>query len=229
MPISLRSFLLLTCMLVTSVLAIALKPTVKLADSTKALQLSEAIPTQFGNWTVDTRAGSAVVNPQQQALLDSIYSQTLSRTYVHASGRRIMLSLAYGGDQRHDTQIHKPEVCYPAQGFRLLNSQKDDLSVPGNAIPVMRLVAALGQRNEPITYWIRVGDKLVRGSVEQNLARIQLSLKGYIPDGILFRVSEISKDNAESFELQDQFIRDLLPALTPAAREFLVGSHGSST
>jgi EpsI family protein len=39
--------------------------------------------------------------------------------YVNASGYRIMLSLAYGSDQRGALQAHKPEVRYPAQGFTL--------------------------------------------------------------------------------------------------------------
>ena len=103
-----------------------------------------------------------------------------------------MLSLAYGGDQSHDTQIHKPEVCYPAQGFRLLSSKKDTVQLLGS-VPVMRIITELGPRHEPVTYWIRVGDKVVRGAIEQNLTPTSIAMGGHIPDGLLFRVSEISK------------------------------------
>lgn len=48
-----------------------------------------------------------VVNPQTQELLDKLYSQILTRTYVNAKGYRIMLSLAYGSDQRGALQAHK--------------------------------------------------------------------------------------------------------------------------
>jgi EpsI family protein len=219
-----RNSLLLALMLLAAGLAYSLSPRTKLADSNAPISLEQLIPQQFGDWRMDSTASLLVVNPQQEAFLSTIYSQTLSRTYIHTSGRRIMLSLAYGGDQSHDTQIHKPEVCYPAQGFRITSTSKSFVSTNEGDIPVMRVVAELGNRHEPVTYWIRVGDSLVRGSIEQNLARIQLGLNGYIPDGILFRVSEISKDSPASFMLQDTFIRDVLSSISPSNRKALLGT-----
>jgi hypothetical protein len=64
----------------------------------------------------------------------------------------------------------------------------------------------------------------VRGAIEQNLARVSLGLRGYIPDGLLFRVSEINPDAAAAFELQDRFIRDFLTQMSPAARESMIGT-----
>ena len=219
-----RNSLLLLLMLVAAGLSYSLSPRTKIADSNAQINLSQLIPEQFGDWRMDTFAAVQVVNPQQEAFLSTIYSQTLSRTYIHTTGRRIMLSLAYGGDQSHDTQIHKPEVCYPAQGFRIKRTSKALVPIKQGEIPVMRVVAELGNRHEPVTYWIRVGDTLVRGSIEQNLARIRLGLDGYIPDGILFRVSEISKDETGSFVLQDAFIRDVLSVISPSSRRALLGA-----
>jgi EpsI family protein len=122
--------------------------------------------------------------------------------------------------------VHKPEVCYPAQGFELLSLRKDELQLDAaNPLPVMRIVARMQRRVEPITYWIRAGDRIVRGAVEQNLARVSLGLRGYIPDGLLFRVSEINPDIAASFVLQDQFVRDFMSQLPAASRESVVGSE----
>ena len=50
-----------------------------------------------------------------------------------------------------------------------------------------------------------------------------MGLKGYITDGLLFRVSEISDDDKFSHQIQDQFINDLLKALSPAQQVFLIG------
>lgn len=220
-----RQLVLLVAMVAAATCAIALKPTIRLADGRAEINLETAIPKEFGDWMMDPRGVASVVNPQQQAFLNTLYSQTLSRTYIHKSGRRIMLSLAYGGDQSHDTQIHKPEVCYPAQGFRLVGSSKDNIQLSRSNVPVMRVITELGTRHEPVTYWIRVGDKVVRGSIEQNLARISIALGGHIPDGMLFRVSEISPNNEDSFSLQDTFIQALLPAVNPSTRQLLVGSY----
>src|SRR6267378_4531886 len=88
-----------------------------------------------------------------QALLDKLYSQILTRTYVNSAGYRIMLSLAYGSDQRGSLQAHKPEVCYPAQGFALQANEAASIATSYGAIPVRRLLTSLGARKEPVTYW----------------------------------------------------------------------------
>jgi len=90
---------------------------------------------------------------------------------------------------------------------------------------VYRMTATAGGRLEQVTYWIRIGDKMISGpSEEQNIARFHMSLEGYVADGLLFRVSELSGDARSSDQFQDQFIKDLLHALSPVQREMLVGS-----
>lgn len=203
-------------------LAWVMTPTRKLSTA-KPIDLEVAIPTEFGDWKLDRNAINGVVNPQQQAVLDSIYSQVLSRVYIHSSGRRVMLSIAYGADQSKDTQVHKPEVCYPAQGFELLNSNKVLVKTGYGSIPAMRLVTRLGGRFEPVTYWIRSGERIVRGAVEQNWARVEYGLRGLVPDGLLFRVSEVQTEAGKAFDLQDRFSSDLLNNLPLAERQFLIG------
>lgn len=219
-----KSIVLMVLMVAASVAALALRPTQRMADQNHKTDFATVLPQRFGDWTAAVEVPALVVNPQEQELLDSLYTEIVSRTYVHKDGRQIMLSLAYGADQSHGSQIHKPEVCYPSQGYLISGLRKENLTAVGMDIPVMRLVAQRGPRIEPVTYWIRVGDRVVRGAVEQNLARIGYGLKGYIPDGLLFRVSEISPDAQQSFALQDVFVRDLLQALSADARVAIVGA-----
>jgi len=134
-----------------------------------------------------------------------------------------MLSIAYGADQTRNNQVHKPEVCYPAQGFQLLGTQKDKTHTDSGDIPVMRVLTRQGPRIEPVTYWIRVGDKIVRGALEQNIARLQFGLRGSLPDGLLFRVSTIEGNPQPAYKLHDAFVGDLLKALTPQERFQLGG------
>ena len=211
-------------MVIAALLAWWLTPTKHWSQHTAQVKYATLFPASFGGWDLAAEQATAVVNPQQQETLDAIYDEIVSKVYVErATGRRVMVSLAYGNNQSRATQIHKPEVCYPAQGFELLSMAKDQMSLDANGLPVMRIVAKLGRRTEPLTYWIRAGDRVVRGSVEQNLARIALGMRGYIPDGLLFRVSEISTDAPGSFALQDRFVREFLGQLSPAAREAFIG------
>lgn len=219
-----KALRLVCLMVLAAVLAHLLAPTTLRAEQVGRPDLEALIPLRFGEWRIDENAVQGIVNPQQQEVIDQIYSQTLARTYIHASGRRLMLSLAYGADQSHDNQIHKPEVCYPAQGFQILSSARDQVSTVLGPVPVMRIIASLGARREPVTYWIRVGEKVVRGAIEQNLARIGYGLSGVVPDGLLFRVSEISANPTDSFAAQDRFVNDLMKALPKQSSEWIVGN-----
>lgn len=214
------AIVLMTC---SVFLAYWLKPNFKTAASYDNFHLETITPNDFGDWKVDGGTVVGIVNPQQKEVLDSIYSQTVSRTYVNSAGRRIMLSLAYGADQSHEKQVHKPEVCYPAQGFKIIEKSKSTLVTSSGEIPVMRLTAQLGGRTEAITYWIRIGDDIVRGVFEQNKARVTYGFKGIIPDGLLYRVSEINGDTEQSYLLQEQFVRDFIAALNADSRHFFIG------
>ena len=211
-----------------SVAGIAARPTVKATDKAPAVSLEAIVPTGFGEWTEYADQGTQVVNPQTKELIDKLYSQTLTRTYVNSQGYRIMLSLAYGDDQRGGLQAHRPEVCYPAQGFALLSSQDGTLPTAFGAIEVRRLSTSLGNRNEPVTYWLTVGDQVIKNRIEKRLAEIRLGLTGQIPDGLLFRISSIDNDTAHAFAMQQRFAADLLNAVPSGARKQLSGLGGTA-
>jgi len=223
-PFTRRAIILAVLMLGASMLTVALTPTRGAIAEAAQFDLETVIPHQFGDWQMDMLISGAVINPQTQATLINTYSQILTRTYVNSNGRRIMLSLAYGEDQSSQNRIHRPEICYPAQGFQIGKKWKDLISTDPVTIPVMRITTQLGNRHEPVTYWIRIGNSLARGVIEQTFVRVSYGLRGNIPDGILFRVSEISPDFQDSFALQDQFIRTLLSSITPNDQKILIGS-----
>ena len=153
--------ILAVLMLAASVFAITAKPSARATGRPPAIVLETAIPRQFGEWRELPQSAVQVVNPQTQELLDKLYSQTLSRTYINGQGQRVMLSLAYGDDQRGGLQAHMPEVCYPAQGFTLHSASEHLVKTPFGDIPGKRLTTSLGSRQEPITYWFALGDRAV--------------------------------------------------------------------
>lgn len=212
-----------TLMCAASVTAYVLKSKARVVAPVAAIQLESAIPKQFGSWREEPARVVQVVNPQTQALLDKLYSQTLTRTYVDASGYRVMLSLAYGDDQRGGLQAHKPEVCYPAQGFNLRANAPSQLSTPFGAVPVRRLDTQLGARLEPVTYWFAFGDQVVSGRFEQRLAELRLGLAGRVPHGLLFRVSSIDADTQAAYRQQDRFVNELLVAMSVQDRGRVIG------
>ena len=87
----------------------------------------------------------------------------------------------------------------------------------------MRIVANQGQRVEPITYWIRIGEKPLRGNLEQGFARLFYGLQGKVADGLLFRVSSLSNNSVEAYNIQTDFVGELLNAVPTAERPKLIG------
>jgi EpsI family protein len=211
---------LMACASLGAVLA---RSTAKPLAVAEPVRLESMVPRQFGDWTEVPQGIVQVVNPPTQELLDKLYSEILSRVYVNSGGYRIMLSLAYGSDQRGSLQAHKPEVCYPAQGFVVQANEAGKLATVYGDIPVRRLFATMGARQEPLTYWFTVGDRAVQGTTQKRLAELAFTLTGRIPDGLLFRVSSIDADPSRAYELQAQFIGQLLEGTPPAARKRLSG------
>jgi len=224
-----RAALVVALMVVSFAVAAAWRPTVKLADQRPKVDLETIFPKAFGDWRVDDRMPVQLVSPDVAALLDKIYNQTLSRTYVNPKGERIMLSVAYGGDQSDGTRAHRPEVCYPAQGFQVVNSITGTLHGDAGGMPVRRLVAKMGSRIEPITYWMVIGERVTTTGTETKLAQMSYGLRGQIPDGILIRVSNIDSNAAKAYALQEQFLADLHRGLSPAWRSRVFGSSAGGT
>jgi len=187
--------------------------------------LNEVVPIQFGEWQAVPDSSPVVVNPQMRESIDRTYDQTLSRVYTQrGSGRFVMLSIAYGSDQSQDKQVHKPEACYPSQGFQISRSNATEFKIDGRTIPVTTLHATKESRSEYVAYWIIEGDTIVRGALQQNGKRALLALRGVREDGLLFRVSEISTDESKSGELLRSFSDSLIHSIDPAFRSKFVGS-----
>lgn len=216
-------------MLAASGLALALRPTQKIADQGPPVDLETMVPRIFGDWREEQHNSVQIVDPQQKEMIDKIYTQTLNRTYVNSDGYRVMLAIAYGDDQRDSMQMHYPEVCYPAQGFMLQSKQAGTLATANGSIPVTRILTNLGQRNEPVTYWTMVGDQVFQGGVQKKLTEMKYGLNGEIPDGMLIRVSSIDTETARAYEIQTQFADQMLGALQPEHRQKLNGIFQSTS
>lgn len=206
-----------------AVSASVMTPTREIAVFGEA-QLEDLVPKAFADWRVDTTIVPILPDPSTLAALDRIYSQVLSRTYIDSQGNRIMLSLAYGRRQNDTMRLHQPEGCYRGQGFSVRMLGADAIDLGDRELPVMRLQTALGNRDEPVTYWMVVGGRHAITQFQAKRAKLAFGLRGYIPDGLLFRVSSIDRDTSEGFQLQDRFVRDLLAAVPPAARGGFIGA-----
>jgi len=222
-PSRLRALIILMLMVLTACAAVLLKPVRKIAEQQAQIDLETLLPKQFGHWREDDSQVYSLVNPARQSLIDKLYSQVLARAYINDEGRRIMLSIAYGSDQSDMMQVHKPEVCYSAQGFRILKSVAGIFDTGFGDVQVKRLLAVQGARVESVIYWITIGDTMTTNSRQWKLAQLKYGLTGKVPDGMVFRVSSLGDETA-AYSAQQDFIKALLQALSPEDRKRLIGS-----
>ncbi|HSW27591.1 MAG TPA: EpsI family protein, partial [Burkholderiaceae bacterium] len=88
--------------------------------------------------------------------------------------------------------------------------------------------AHLRGRYEPITYWVVVGESVALSGTGQKLAQLRYGLRGFIPDGMLVRVSTINSDGGKGWAAQARFIADMEQALSPALRPRVLGGGSSA-
>lgn len=223
MKFSIKSLVLLVLMVVASYTTWVFRPITLLADQRPKVNLEQLLPSKFGDWHELQQSNGQIVNPQQTSLLQKLYTQTLSRSYINSKGVVVMLSIAYGANQSDSVALHYPEICYPSQGFQLLSSAMGTLETQFGTLSVKRLLTKLGSRSEPVTYWSTLGDKIVQGGINTKLAQLDYGFKGLIPDGMIFRISSINQDAANGFEVQAEFTRELFAAIPADSRLRLAG------
>jgi EpsI family protein len=220
----LRSGLVAALMTASSVASVVAVPRAKLADTRPAFDLERAVPKQFGVWRLDESVVPLPPSPDQQRVLDEIYDQILSRTYINDKGERVMVSMTYGSKQNQQLRAHRQEVCYAAQGFKISRLEHPLLPLGGGTVSSTRMVATQGARVEPVTYWFTTGDAVVRTYMERELAQLKYTLSGYVPDGYLVRLSSLTTDADGAFRTQIDFANELFRHLDPELRRRLTGA-----
>lgn len=208
----------------TALLTEAARPRRLLAAKGAKVDLERLIPSAFGDWQIDRSIIPVQPAPDLLEKVEAIYDETLARTYVNSRGQRVMLSIAYGGDQTGRLRVHRPESCYSAQGFAVKKLREELVSYGSRKVPLNRLSSKMGGRWEPITYWIRVGEKTVTGNIGQRIAQMRYGLNGEIPDGLIFRVSSIERETENAFIVHDEFISALIKSLDKAGVDRLIGT-----
>jgi EpsI family protein len=208
---------------ITAASANYVKPTHYFSETRGSRTLTQIVPPQFGTWQQQETVGG-IVNPQQKELLEELYSEQVSRTYVSAEGYRIMLSIAYGKNQNDSFQVHLPEICYPAQGFQVITNDPTTIETTFGSITAKQLQTTYQtQRIEPVIYWTTIGNHVVKSGTDKKLTEMRYAMDGQIADGLLFRVSSIDPDLSRAFGMQKKFVADMMNAVSADDRLRLAG------
>lgn len=228
--ISLNKSLLVFIILMLSALS-ALLLTPKYYSVATVPDLASMVPTKFKQWKEISSPYTQVgLTTDKNSLVNQLYDGVLMRTYVDNKGNQVMLALAYAREQKQDIKIHRPEVCYVAQGYEMLKqtTAKVDMqkaSLATTPIAMHRLLMRNQNRAEAVSYWIRIGDAYPDDGMAARMKILREGLKGKVLDGILVRASTVLGDESESgtaYQKQEEFLKDLLDSLPAEQKSLLV-------
>jgi EpsI family protein len=141
-----------------------------------------------------------------------------------------MLALAYGKNQRQEIKVHRPELCYPAQGFKVLSIHPQTFqgihsAVNDSDVTGQRMVVDAKGSKEIVSYWIRIGDTYSSSPWRIRWQILQEGLQGRMTDGILVRVSQrvsADTDPVPHHQLLEKFAGELVAALPKSTSAYLV-------
>lgn len=219
---------LLVAMAITGLAAFWLKPS--LGKASEAPSLDAALPRQFGDWREVPQRGVPVsLLAGDVPDINQPYDQTVMRTYVNSQGDVVMLALAWGRNQRQEVKIHRPDLCYVAQGHKVAYLKThvfEGISSPsGTPVTGKQMVTTLGNGAEAVAYWMRIGGVYSEDAAQTRIHILKEGLAGRVPDGVLVRASlRVREEQAANlaWPILGKFLADLSSAVTPPARHLLI-------
>jgi EpsI family protein len=114
-------------------------------------------------------------------------------------------------------------VCYSAQGFKINDLVRTSATIDGREMPVSRMLAVQGTRVEPVTYWITLGNRVVKDRVDRLFYLALNTLQGKISDGMLVRISNIDSDSGHAYQAHLKFANAMMQSLSSENKAVLIG------
>lgn len=185
-------------------------------------ELSAAIPKTVGAYRFATSSG--LVLPPKDELSEKLYDQVLTRVYLAPGKLPVMALFAYGSVQNLALELHRPDECYPQQGFAITEPETLRLNFGDRSIPASVLTArCAGGYVEQVVFWSRIGTQFPPSRTAQSLLVARENFAGRMPDGLLVRLSMPAVDRAAGLAAVGTFLADLDRVLSPLGRRIMLG------
>jgi EpsI family protein len=190
--------------------------------------LEDTLPKAIGEWKLIETA-TMQVGLSTDTSMSQPYNQSVMRSYTDNQGHVISLAVAWGEKQRQEIKIHRPELCYPAQGLQVV--ELTDITFPivsanGSSVIGKRLLTRdHNGQYEIVSYWIRIGSVYSDSAWQTRKHIFTEGLAGRIPDGVLVRVSQRAADPSQVnavYQRQEAFAQQLVAHTEPHSRDLLV-------
>lgn len=210
-----RSVVVFILMVLTAISTAMVRPTDNVAVI--APDLDQYLPDAFGVWRRISLGELILPNETELEAGEAV----AYRAYQDEVGRIVTLVVAYGPPMGDSVRLHRPELCYVAQGFQINGRSVASTPGPFGPIPIVHLSTDSPTREEAVTYWLRSGPGFVTDAASNQVINFKYGISQRL-DGALIRVS--SPGNAEFLhELHAEFLADFSQAIDGRAAEIFLG------
>jgi EpsI family protein len=171
-----------------------------------------SVPYDFGAWT------------GRDATFDPLYGAdpadtSLLRIYNREQQSPVIVYVGFYGDLATILEVHTPELCYPAQGWRVSSFLKSSSGVfRGRDIPVSEIVADKAGDRRLVMWWYNAGSRPFETRIRYVYAMLTLSTLTGRTDGSMVRIETPidEKGEAAARTRLEEFRKSFLPALDNA-------------
>ena len=169
--------------------------------------LDAVLPEHFTEWTrVPLQA--AILPPELELGDGEVVAY---RAFRNDLGQVVTLVAAYGPPLGDSVRLHRPELCYRAQGFVVENQSREKLQAAYFDVEYVHMETHTDLRQEGVSYWLRDGASYATNKAEHALLDLKRG-QDVGADGALIRVS--SRGNGARVQaLHNDFMVDFINAL----------------
>ena len=172
------------------------------APAAKFSARPDRVPMTLGTWHgEDIKLDATTMNKLAA-------DQVLSRQYTDSKTERPLgLLIVYRKYGRRDF-FHRPELCYPAAGWEIVDTSYTTIPYAGRNVQVRLVIAEQDMSREAVTYWFASGKRTEANYSKQQLwmalDRLQKQRHGWA--FIRINVPEMS-DDEEALEITRSFMK----------------------
>ncbi len=135
------------------------------------------------------------------------------RQYDNQQGTSISLYAAYF-DARYGGTGHNPDVCYPAQGWEIIERSPGAVQAEGKTIEFTRMLIQKGLAKQLVLFYFQTGDRIVP---ELSLYRLTAMVQGIVYNkiggAIVLISAPIHGTVEETYAQETEFLRIVGPML----------------
>jgi EpsI family protein len=144
---------------------------------------------------------------------------SLPRIYRKSAQSPVILYVGFFGDLATILEVHTPELCYPAQGWEILQSGKFiGEKFRGERIQARQILAEKAGKRRLVVWWYNAGSRPIETRIRHVYAMLAMSTMTRRTDGSMVRLeTSVDEDGEAAAEKRiDEFQKSLFPPLDRA-------------